>query len=427
MIRTCWIAGIILMFGLLVRFYRIDQPLLEFFPERQTQTAEITRNIAVNGWKDFWTPKVRYFTGSPIPYVLEFPLYNGIVAVLYQLFGLYSILGRLASLFFFILSSIVFYKLASPDHQAPDTRYQALFPLLFFVFSPLHILVSRSFQPDELALFLLLLAVWKTSWAVFAIAVLVKLPIALFTPVMFFSSSLRGAKQRSNLAEGDTNIVSLGSSTRMLTRNDIKNAILSLLPSLIWYFRASRLTIHPAIVRNFDFFNWFQPQLLLKTRWYFSLFQIEHIWVLTTMGLLCVWLGTWQLKNYFKIWTVWLISGMLYVSIFNYHTMTHEYYHLLLLPPLAALAGHGTAQLARILSPRRVAFRMIAQGGLLMLLVGNLLSPALAKITRAPTSLSDSDEIPPLRYKMITEPKNSSVDASSPQIPSPSTSPTDED
>src|SRR3989338_7312361 len=79
------ILFLIIFTGLTIRLAKINQPLLEFFPPRQTQTAEITRNIYVNGWPDFWTPKVRYFTNSPIPYVLEFPLYNGIIVILYHL------------------------------------------------------------------------------------------------------------------------------------------------------------------------------------------------------------------------------------------------------------------------------------------------------------------------------------------------------
>src|SRR3989339_1699883 len=102
----------IILLGLTVRLINIGFPLLEYFPERQTQTAEITRNIYKNGWPDFWTPKVRYFTdGKPIPYVLEFPLYNGIIVILYHLFGPNIIFGRLLSLTLFIISSIIFYKL----------------------------------------------------------------------------------------------------------------------------------------------------------------------------------------------------------------------------------------------------------------------------------------------------------------------------
>ena len=111
---------LIIIAGIAVRLININQPLLEFFPQRQTQTAEITRNIYVNGWPDFWTPKVRYFTGSPIPYVLEFPLYNGLVAVLYHLFGPNIIWGRIISLIFLfypLLFFIVYYLKPFPPFQ----------------------------------------------------------------------------------------------------------------------------------------------------------------------------------------------------------------------------------------------------------------------------------------------------------------------
>src|SRR3989338_4209843 len=106
------ILFLIIFTGLTIRLAKINQPLLEFFPPRQTQTAEITRNIYVNGWPDFWTPKVRYFTGKPIPYVLEFPFYNGIVATAYHLFGPNVIWGRIVSLMFFLGSTLIFYRLA---------------------------------------------------------------------------------------------------------------------------------------------------------------------------------------------------------------------------------------------------------------------------------------------------------------------------
>ena len=179
-------AFTIITIGTLVRLINLNQPLLEFFPQRQTQTAEITRNIYVNSWPDFWTPKVRYFTDSPIPYVLEFPLYNGIVAILYHLFGPNIIWGRIVSLTFFVLSSIVFYRLLIKTIPT----FPAILAILFYSFSPLNILASRSFQPDELALFLLLFAIYKKSWLIFSLAILTKLPVAIFAPVMLYRSSL---------------------------------------------------------------------------------------------------------------------------------------------------------------------------------------------------------------------------------------------
>jgi len=371
---------IIFITAFLIRLTNINSPLLEFFPPRQTQTAEITRNIYVNGWPDFWTPKVRNFTnGSPIPYVLEFPLYNGIVALAYQLFGPNVIWGRIVSLAFFLGSTLIFYRLAIVTIPAIPT----ILAILFFTFSPLHILISRSFQPEELALFLLLFAVYKKSWLIFSLAVLTKLPITLFAPVMLYTS-LRGAKRRGNL---------------------IAKFILSLLPSAFWYFRAGQLTIHPAISRNFELSNWFQPQLWLQPRWYFSLFQIEQVLLLTTLGLLFFWLGFLLKLSEKKIdlWFVWLTSGLLYLSIFNYHAMTHEYYHLFLLPPLSIFVGLGLSKILEITKRFSKNIQTLSIAGILLLFILGLIQSAIKKIISAPNSPEESEEINVERYRLIED------------------------
>ena len=367
----------IISIGLAVRLYRINQPLLEFFPPRQTQTAEITRNIYKNGWPDFWTPKVRYFTdGKPIPYVLEFPLYNGIIVILYHLFGPNIIFGRLLSLTFFIISSIIFYKLVQ---STINNQQSTILALIFFVFSPLHILVSRTFQPEELAILLLLAAVYWRSWSIFSLAVLVKFPIALFFPVLLFDK-----KQRKNMLFS------------------FLKFIVALLPSVVWYLRASKLTVDNHISRAFQAANWLQPKLWISPSWYFSLFQIEHIWIFTTLGLLFFILGIWGIgKQNFSLWRRWFISGTIYALLFNYHMMTHEYYHLLLLPPLAVIVGSGIWLILSIL-PRVFWGRVIALGGILLLFVSGLIFPAWKKIIDAPLDPSKSSEVQVDRYIQTT-------------------------
>ena len=378
---------IIFITAFLIRLTNINSPLLEFFPPRQTQTAEITRNIYVNGWPDFWTPKVRNFTnGSPIPYVLEFPLYNGIVALAYQLFGPNVIWGRIVSLAFFLGSTLIFYRLAIVTIPAIPT----ILAILFFTFSPLHILISRSFQPEELALFLLLFAVYKKSWLIFSLAVLTKLPITLFTPVLIYQQLQQ---------QTSSTVPTLRQNPYLV----IVKLLVSLLPASIWYFRAGQLTIHPAISRNFELSNWFQPQLWLQPRWYFSLFQIEQVLLLTTLGLLFFWLGFLLKLSEKKIdlWFIWLASGFLYLSIFNYHAMTHEYYHLFLLPPLSVFIGLGLSKILKITKGFSKNIRTLSIAGILLLFLLGLIQPAIKKIITAPESPEESEEINVERYRLI--------------------------
>lgn len=380
-----------------VRLININQPLLEFFPQRQTQTAEITRNIYVNGWSDFWTPKVRYFTNSPIPYVLEFPLYNGIVAIIYHLFDPNIIWGRIVSLIFFALSGIVFYRLVQStistkgrSTSGGNNQQLTIFSLLFFIFSPLHILISRSFQPEELALSLLLFAVYRRSWLIFSLAVLTKLPIVLFAPVLIYQQ--------------------LRSQTSTVTPDLRQNLYIisakmfaSLIPSVVWYYRAGQLTTHPAIVRNFDLSNWFQPQLWFQSRWYAAIFQIEHVWVLTTLGLLFFWIGFWRFRQIkWGLWHAWLVCGILYLAVFNYHAMTHEYYHLFLLPPLSVIAGYGLTSIIYSTVLKHWS-KLILSAGIIIMIVTSLSLPAIIKIISAPKSPEESEEITADRYHLIED------------------------
>ena len=182
-------------------------------------------------------------------------------------------------------------------------------------------------------------------------------------------------------------------------------ALASLIPAAIWYFRASRLTVHPAIARNFDVSNWFQPALWLNPRWYFSLFQIEHVWILTTLGLLFFWIGIWTAlkRNGFALWIIWLLSGIMYLSIFNYHAMTHEYYHLFLLPPLSVFIAAGLKKIFDTIKSLTLNFRLIAIAGVLLLFILGLIQPAIKKINSAPKDISLSEEIDFNRYRLIED------------------------
>lgn len=85
--------------GLALRLLRLDLPILEFYGERQIQTAEITRNLWREGFGGFLFPHVYWQGREAVYFVLEFPLYNALVASLYALTGgVREVLGRLVSI-----------------------------------------------------------------------------------------------------------------------------------------------------------------------------------------------------------------------------------------------------------------------------------------------------------------------------------------
>lgn len=372
------IVFFIISLGLAVRLINIGFPLLEYFPERQTQTAEITRNIYKNGWPDFWTPKVRYFTdGNPIPYVLEFPLYNGIVASLYYIFGPNVIWGRIMSLIFFSLSGLVFYKLVKRNFSLSI----AALSTFFFFLSPLGILVSRTFQPESLLLLLFLLSLYYRSFLIFFLALLVKFPIVIFSPLFFIMNN-----------------------QLKITAGKMAKLFLSIFPALLWITHGKISTTYPRIAINYQLSNWFDPKLYINPSWYFSLFQIEHIWVFTTLGLVLFWIGLWRMdrkKHFF--WFAWLANSVIYFIIFNRHAAVHEYYHFFLLPPISVFVGLGLQSLISLFDKLPKLKRTVAILTILTILSLNLIFPALRKILASPTSPGDGNEIPPARYQYIED------------------------
>lgn len=376
--KTTIIFLIILVSSLTIRLFLINRPLLEFFPERQTQTAEITRNIYKNGWVDFWTPKVRYFTGYPIALVEEFPIYNGLLALIYKYIHPAVIWGRILSVIFFTLSAIVLYQLITKL----TNKNLALYSLVFYLFSPIGILVSRMYQPESAVLFFLLAAVYLSSWPLFSIAVLIKLHAIFFFPLLFYLD----LKNRKNL------------------RRTSLRAFLSLILPILWYVRARSLNIHPSVSGFSAVSNWFQPHLLLSPEWYIRVFQIESVWVFTPIGLFLFWVGVWSINHkIIKPLLIWLGCNGSFYLIFTLASMTHEYYHFLFLPPISIIVGIGIKKIVDLFDNFPTVKICIIIFGILFMITAGLTIPAINKIKNAPQTPAESSEVSQERYNYIID------------------------
>lgn len=351
--RNFYLVLIIVFAGLALRLYKIDQPILEYFPERQTQTAEISRNIYVNGWQDFWVTKIRYEKGFPTPLVLELPVYNLIVAGFWKIFGAMVIWGRLVSLAAYV-TAVIFFALIILKYS----NKKILFPsLIIFVFSPLHVLVSRSFQPDELALMFLLAAVYYSSFFFLMMSGFIKLPFYLFGLIFTFQKQKKVGLR-------------------------ILKYLIFFIPISVWSTRASMIMKGEGYAGNYAISNWFDPLFLLDYRFYTSVFNILHINVLTTLGLLFFAVGLfygWREKS-MDLWKKWLFVSLLYIAFFNRHVSTHEYYSLPLLPPLAAFSGAGVVSILESIGFKKNTSKKFFILSLILLITFALIFPSLNRI-----------------------------------------------
>lgn len=153
--RKRLIFAFIVVTGILFRLYGINAPLLDSHQLRQTQTAMMARNIYYDNMNIFKTQLD--FVGDKAKYIiLEFPLMHGLSALLYNIFGVHDIIGRLVSVGFSIGALFYIYGLASYFLSINA----ALVTLAVYTFSPVNIFFSRAFMPESSMMFLSLAAMY---------------------------------------------------------------------------------------------------------------------------------------------------------------------------------------------------------------------------------------------------------------------------
>jgi len=155
-IRYKWvILAVVVLLGLAIRLHGINLPLVESHQIRQAQTAMMARNLYDDNMNIFRT-RLDIFGNLPGYIIMEFPLMHGITALLYYLFGVHEMIGRLVSVAFSVGAMFLMYGLA----RRFLSRAGALAALTLYVFSPMNIFFSRAFMPESSMMFFVVGAVY---------------------------------------------------------------------------------------------------------------------------------------------------------------------------------------------------------------------------------------------------------------------------
>ncbi len=367
------LAGIMLV-GLVLRLYGITSPLVDSHHQRQAQTAMVTRNLFEDGMNVFAT-RYDIFGNTPGRAVLEFPFYNWIVALLYHLFGVSEILGRLTAVAF-SLGAMVFMHRIGRRFLEPVA---ALIATGVYVLSPLNIYFSRAFMPESAMLFLQLGAVhyflqWLESSrppyyaaaVVFAtLAYLVKWPsLLLLVPIAAAWLVQRQLWHK-------TSVAFLG------------YLMASVLPVLLWMAYANQVNAGLAQ-------PWEPLTILIERVGGLSIGSLPVLVVgmaksvggtlltpigsvLATIGIYLAWRHPARVVLYG--WTGVVLASIVALPQMN---LWHPYYQLPLLPPAALFCGYGSQWVLSLEpslwhTPRRVIAAMViflltlAQGTLYVL------------------------------------------------------------
>ncbi len=144
--QTLWyvLLALILALGLLLRLKGIHNPLLDHPGWRQGDTAAIARNFATLDFNLFH-PQVDY-NGPPPNYVeLELQIVPFLAALLYKLFGIHEIFGRLIALALSLANVVL---LAYFARRLFRSEYAGLTAGCLFAIYPGSLYYGRTFLPD---------------------------------------------------------------------------------------------------------------------------------------------------------------------------------------------------------------------------------------------------------------------------------------
>jgi hypothetical protein len=159
--RLYWQLGIvaIVLLGLALRLHGIHNPILDHPGWRQGDTAAIARNFARLRFNIMY-PQTMY-DGPPPNYVeLELQIVPFLVAVLYKLFGIHEIFGRLISLGFSLATVVT---IGYFGRWLFASSVAGLLAAFFYAVFPGSVYYGRTFMPDSAMVFFLTAALYVTA------------------------------------------------------------------------------------------------------------------------------------------------------------------------------------------------------------------------------------------------------------------------
>lgn len=322
---------VFLLGGIYLRTYRLDTPLGDWHSWRQADTAAVARNFVTEKFDllypqsdSMWVLNAKLLPNPNRYFINEFPLYNAVVALVYQQFGVNHVYARIVSIAISTLGALALYGLV----RKLLTPSQALLSLLLYQVMPYNIYYNRVVMPDpsfvSLSIIALYAAVlygqsrrWRHGIALalfFALATLVK-PYAIFIaiPILYW-------------------LYVSGGSQLVFSLKTIALGIVSLIPLALWRYHiylhpegafASKWLLNGDGIRfTGAFFRWIifdRLNRLIFATGGFALFVYSFFVA--------------YLKKSTSFFLVWTLSILLYITVFAKGNVTHDYYQLPIVAP----------------------------------------------------------------------------------------------
>lgn len=317
---------LILLVGLVIRFYDLTDAPLDFHPTRQLYSALKARGMfyenleSATEWQREFAVKQWKLQG-----LIEPPVMERLTAGLYTLSGREVLwIPRVLSILFWTIGGLALLSLT----RLMIDKNAAVFAFLLFMITPYTAIASRAFQPDPLMVMLMIFAIWGlVRWiekenlqnaiiaGIFAgLAIFIK-SIVIFPIAFAFITVVIWKKRSLKLILKNSNIWVMGS--------------LALLPYTIYMIYG--LVIKGGMQSQFSlrFFPqlWIDPVFWLRWNEMISKVVGFEFFLASILGIFLL------RKPIFRVMVSALFVGyFIYGLTLSYHISTHDYYQLPLVP-----------------------------------------------------------------------------------------------
>jgi len=323
--QTALLLAVLFLAATLLRLYDLTDEPLEVHPTRQMRSALVARALYYPTDPDYPAEIVEFATSQmELVGVIEPPIQEFLSAQLYRLAGEEILwLGRLVSITFWLIGGLAVFSLA----RQLSTESGGFAALIYYLFLPFGVRFSRTLLPDPMMVAAITISVWALytwnqkhtlKWAILTgiltgFAILAKSIAGIILILPFAIFILSNASFRQTIKDLQTWLI----------------LVLAALPSAIYYYWGLVLDGRLATQFSGRFFPDLWADILLYKSW-----GLRIILEFGLPAFLLAMAGIFLAKNKAnrRLLIFWWVGYFTYGMLFAYHIMTHDYYHLPMLP-----------------------------------------------------------------------------------------------
>lgn len=360
--QQSFLLGLVLLLALILRLYRINNPVADWHAFRQADTASVTREYVKADKIDLLRPRYQDLSNIQSGLdnlegyrMVEFPFINGGLALILKTFKNLDLVffSRLASVLISMLTIVVIYQLVK---EISDQKL-ALLSALVYAILPYSVFYSRVILPEPYFLFFSTFSIWQfylfaknRAWTAYLLSIIGLALAALLKPFVVFLAPVYLAiiwqlRQKKLLLDPRIYLLPILAFIPILAwREWIKN-FPSGIPASDWLFNGNGIRLQPAWLR------WLFYERLIKLflGYFGSVFLLANLL---------------KKNKEILIYAAWWLGVLIYFVVIATGNVQHDYYQNLILPIVAISIARGLLVIQEKLKKKVALLIIILVSGL---------------------------------------------------------------